>query len=518
VQQFVILAQLKLITYRTRFEPAPESNAAGLVAIRESDWRIREGDANRADKDDPFYGNWTLTTSERAARSGSTASLTDPSGAGKEYGVSNTSRSTGQVFDDTRWWTPKLALPGLFVRDASGLIDNAEDTLRLKAEIDSFAVDVKADFTGDFVTSSSSGDFLILRVRPYKNSHSINSRDDSGARDEGVTNLLYLDADNVSERGWMHYEGNDFAGGDGRFFYPNEEDDADAESDVFFRLEAQFRRNGFPQTGDGVFIDNLELRLRIADTVVYATPTAGALTTVSAASYAREVAPGQIVAAFGSGFAPGANRLATAATLPLPTALNHVSVNVNGVAAPLFFVGVNTSGAFQINYQLPFETVIGLALVEVRNGESLVATEFLSVTSDAAGVFTSDASGRGQAVALNQNFTINNASQPAARGSFVIVYATGQGGDLIDFTTRELRRLPSGAAAPGDALYVTAATPTVTVSGVPATIGFSGLAPGLVGTWQLNVQLPANAPTGSAVPLVISMNGRVSNVTTVAVN
>jgi uncharacterized protein (TIGR03437 family) len=67
-------------------------------------------------------------------------------------------------------------------------------------------------------------------------------------------------------------------------------------------------------------------------------------------------------------------------------------------------------------------------------------------------------------------------------------------------------------------LYVTAQTPEVTVGGVPATVAFSGLAPGFVGLWQLNVLLPANAPTGNAVPLVIRTANSSSSVTTMAVN
>lgn len=520
VQQFTLLAQMKLITYRTRFEPTPEANAAGLIAIRESDWRIREDDGNRADDTDPFYGNWTLTTAERAARNGSAASLSDPSGAGKGYGVSDTSRASGQVFDDTRWWTPKIALPGLFVKDASGLVNNPEDTLRLRAEIDSFAVDVKADFTDDFVTSSSSGDFLILRVRPYKNNHSINSRDDSGANVEGFTNLLYLDADTVPSNGFVHYDGNDFAGGEGKFFYPDEEDDADDEADVFFRIEAQFRRNSFPQTGDGVFLDNLEVRLRVADTAVYAASAAGSVTTVDAASYGPTVAPGQIVSAFGTGFAAGTTLSKVVTTLPLPTELEKVSVRVNGVAAPLFFVGVGGAlgaGNYQINYQLPAETPTGTVQVDILNEGRLLASEYLRVSSDAPAVFTANATGQGQAAVLNENYTPNAAANPATRGRYVIVYATGQGTQLLDEVSRQLLRLPSGFAAPAQPLYVTAQTPIVTIGGVSAPVTFSGLAPGFVGLWQLNVLLPAHAPTGNAVPLLLRTSNGSSRVTTIAV-
>ncbi|MGH9843334.1 MAG: S8 family serine peptidase, partial [Blastocatellia bacterium] len=399
VSHFVILAQLKLVTYRTRFEPAPEQNAPGLIAIRESDWRLREDDANRADDGDLFHGKWALTTADRASRENSTASLADPSGAGAGYGVSKTSRGGGQVFDDTRWWTPKLPLPGLFIKESTGLIANPEAAALLRAEVDSFAVDVKADFTGDFVQSSSSGDFLVLRVRPYKNSFSVRSADDAGLNEDTVTNLLYLDAGNVREKGFVHYEGDDFPGGDGVFHYEENEDDADL-SDVSFRIELQFRRNGFPQTGDGVFVDNLVLRLRVADTNVYAVPSAAALTTVNAASYERPVAPGQIVAAFGSGFPAGANINAIAAALPLPAELAQTAVKVDGVAAPLFFVGVGGAfgeGKFQINYQLPFETIAGTASVEVFNDGKLIASEYLRVSPAAPGVFTADASGQGQA-------------------------------------------------------------------------------------------------------------------------
>src|SRR5262249_34253793 len=160
-------------------------------------------------------------------------------------------------------------------------------------------------------------------------------------------------------------------------------------------------------------------------------------------SYDRTVAPGEIVAAFGSGIAAGTNLTVAATTVPLPTELGGVSLCVNGVAAPLFFVSTN-SGAFQINYQLPFETVAGVAQVEVLQEGKLAATEYLVVSGTAPGVFTVNASGSGQAIALNQDYSLNSSAQPEARGRYIIVYATGQGGQLLDPTTRQLLRLPSG--------------------------------------------------------------------------
>jgi trimeric autotransporter adhesin len=45
----------------------------------------------------------------------------------------------------------------------------------------------------------------------------------------------------------------------------------------------------------------------------------------------------------------------------------------------------------------------------------------------------------------------------------------------------------------------------VTIGGVNAPVGFSGLAPGFAGLYQVNAQVPPNAPTGDAVPIVISV-------------
>jgi uncharacterized protein (TIGR03437 family) len=176
------------------------------------------------------------------------------------------------------------------------------------------------------------------------------------------------------------------------------------------------------------------------------------------------------------------------------------------------------AGNYQINYQLPSETAIGTAQIEVLNDGKLLAAEYLKVSNDAPGVFTMNASGQGQAVALNQDYSPNSPSKPETRGRSVIVYTTGQGTQLLDATTRQWLRLPSGFAAPSSPLFITAETPTVTIGGVAAEVAFSGLAPGFVGLWQLNVLLPTNAPAGSAVPLVITMANHSSRVTTIAVN
>ena len=47
------------------------------------------------------------------------------------------------------------------------------------------------------------------------------------------------------------------------------------------------------------------------------------------------------------------------------------------------------------------------------------------------------------------------------------------------------------------------ATPTVLVGGITAPVLFAGQAPGYPGVNQINITIPANAPTGNDVPLQI---------------
>ena len=521
---FTIIAEQRLITYRTRFEPTPDPGGAGIVVIPEANWGLRPDNPQPAPNGDPFGGAWQLTTSKQASSGGSTASLGDPSGVGASYGVSSTVRGGGVFFDDARWWTTqKIVLPGLNVNAGTGRVSNPELAAQLNAAVDSFDVDINADFTGDINQPDLVGDVAILRVRPYSNNASVNSTDDSGFNSTTSTNLLYVDSSTSSTNGFKHFSGKSFAAGSGIF---NVDTVSPNNSDVAFRLELQLRRNSVPQTGEGVFFDNLEVHFRVGDLNVYSAPLTAQTVSVNAASYAPLASPGAIMAAFGGSFPANTNLTAFAQTLPLPTQLSNVSVRVNGVLAPLFFVGVGGgfgAGGFQINYQLPYATQPGVAYVEVLNNDAPISSEFLTVNDAGPGIFTTTSNGQGQAVALNQDNSFNGDPnfinrKPEARGNIVVVYATGQGAQFIDPATSQPLTMASGVGAPFNQLYVTAMTPTITIGGVPAGVYFSGLAPGFAGLWQLNIIVPSNAPTGNTVPLVVKLGGQTSLTTTIAVN
>jgi len=142
--------------------------------------------------------------------------------------------------------------------------------------------------------------------------------------------------------------------------------------------------------------------------------------------------------------------------------------------------------------------------VVVQNAAAGSGSFNVAVAAAAPGVFTSNSTGTGQALALNQDFSPNGPANPAAAGSYVTVYFTGGG------VTN-----PPGAtgAVTGLTEYLTQNV-TATVGNVPATVSFAGAAPGFVnGVNQLNIQLSASTPAGKAVPLTITVGGHASTAT-----
>jgi uncharacterized protein (TIGR03437 family) len=219
---------------------------------------------------------------------------------------------------------------------------------------------------------------------------------------------------------------------------------------------------------------------------------------VNAASYAGgAISPGEVVAIFGQNIGP--QTLVTGSydyNGNLTSELYGTQVTFNGIPAPLLYTSSGAAAAI-----VPYE-IAGSATAAMQvsyNGRTAGSQNF-PVAATAPGLFSADASGRGPGAILNSDYSLNSASNPAASGSWVVVYGTGGG-----------QTNPQSA----DGAVTTAAMPlaadvSVTVGGQPAQVLYAGNAGGEVaGVMQLNIQLPAGL-TGT-VPVVVMLGGVASS-------
>jgi uncharacterized protein (TIGR03437 family) len=216
----------------------------------------------------------------------------------------------------------------------------------------------------------------------------------------------------------------------------------------------------------------------------------------NAASYGSAISPGQIVDVWGSGLGP-----ATMANLALDgngmvsTSVGNVRILFDGIPAPLVFVS-----AAQCSAVVPYFGAINANThVQVEYQGALSDPLVTPIAATAPGLFTANASGTGQGSILNQDQSINSASNPAASGSIVVLWATGEG----------LTDPPGVDGRPAVGVYpVPLASVSVDIGGLPATVKYAGAAPGyLAGVLQINAQMSANVAAGNAVPVHVTIGG-----------
>ena len=243
---------------------------------------------------------------------------------------------------------------------------------------------------------------------------------------------------------------------------------------------------------DDAFVSKIDVNAQL--------PAAALQSVVGAASYRPEaIAPGGLVSLFGAGLASG---VARAGATPLPNTLIDAVVSFNGVQAPLLYVSPN-----QINAQVPFEVAPGAVTVSVARWDHS-ASLTVTVADAGPGIFTMNTQGDGPGAILHASdlSPVSDAS-PAHPGEAVAIYCTGLGRLSTPVATGSVPPLPPPQ---------TVLQPQVRVAGRPAVVAFSGAAPGYVGLYQVNVEVPADTPAGSQ-PLVLSINGVESNSVQVAV-
>jgi uncharacterized protein (TIGR03437 family) len=209
-------------------------------------------------------------------------------------------------------------------------------------------------------------------------------------------------------------------------------------------------------------------------------------------------------AAFGTGTA------AAQSVSPLPQTLADTQVLFNGQPTPLYFVSPT-----QINFVVPMGKQPGdvptsgtadLQVVHVSTGQVLAAGS-VQMNVASPGIFQLDFTGLlRRAAVLNEDGTVNSPTNPAARGSVIQIYGTGQG-----FTP--------GAPDDGNAAQSPVPTPGTPVVIInickvddsacthepPGNVKYSGLS-AFPGGWQINVRIPQNTPINPQTYLYVGMN------------
>ena len=240
-----------------------------------------------------------------------------------------------------------------------------------------------------------------------------------------------------------------------------------------------------------------------ANRVVFHFP---AVVGLSAAHYLqRPLSPGLIVSLYPQGVKFG-EETKEFSTVPLPKELADVEVLVDGVAAPLYFVSPG-----QINFLVPNGApTSGTAefIVQKKSVGQVLASAVLQMAPATPGFFTISQTGRGAIAAVNEDGTINSPANLIPRKGIIALYGTGQG------------FIPN---APPDGTPASGQTPTLVKPRVfigsdeisQDDVVYSGLAPGLVGVWQLNIRIPDKVVPGPLVQIAVIMNNIPSTIGTI---
>jgi uncharacterized protein (TIGR03437 family) len=127
------------------------------------------------------------------------------------------------------------------------------------------------------------------------------------------------------------------------------------------------------------------------------------------------------------------------------------------------------------------------------------------------GLFTIDSSGRGQAAALNYDatklaYSLNSASNPATKGSTIVLFGTG-GGATNPLPAPEGQVIPTTGTVP-----LVAGAVAVTIGGDGATVLSATAVPGsIAGLMQLNLTVPTTIKAGKDLPVVVTVAGQSTN-------
>lgn len=209
---------------------------------------------------------------------------------------------------------------------------------------------------------------------------------------------------------------------------------------------------------------------------------------VNGASFASNntFSPGTIITIKGNNLAN--TTVAAADPTKPPTTLGGVTVNIGGVASPLFYVSPT-----QVNAQIDPSVALGTKTLTLTSPAGTFTKQIDIVQAGSPGIFSLSGTGTRDGAILNAvtfdrgPFSVSTLGQP----TYLAIYATG-----LDLSTK----------------------PTVTINGISLPVLFAGAAPGFVGLQQINAQLlPQLAGAGRVEMMIVTASGKTTNVVEIVI-
>ena len=203
------------------------------------------------------------------------------------------------------------------------------------------------------------------------------------------------------------------------------------------------------------------------------------------------VVPGEIMIVKGEQLASTAFQWGPG--IPLSSNIAGARVLVNGLAAPMFYAMYG-----QLAFQLPMETALGTAMVQVERDGQLSNKASIHVGTRDPRILVCPVDTRYGIItypdwvtwAIPPGLFPGVASRAAHPGETLTIWAIGLGATNPS--------VASGAPAPvTEPLARMAQMPQVSFGGIGATPSFAGLAPGYAGLYQINVTVPVSVNPGT---------------------
>jgi uncharacterized protein (TIGR03437 family) len=218
---------------------------------------------------------------------------------------------------------------------------------------------------------------------------------------------------------------------------------------------------------------------------------------VNAASFqpiTASLAPGELITLYGTGLA--STSMSIQGGQAFPAKLGGVSVMIDDLPCPIYYVSPN-----QLSVVVPYGVAsnkTGLANIQVTNNNVASNIVQMYLTDSAPGSFSQAENGLGFAAALHtNNYELITSDNPAQPGEYISLYLTGLG--VVYPAIQDGALGPSSPLSYSDlynsgnlTVYFNDYGPNGFSPLNPGTIEYAGLAPGLAGLYQINVQVPTS--------------------------